>query len=61
MESGELPLQCLVTRNEASNMKLKPQLRKLRCSDVPTAGSFANGFAIMSQTLPPQSRRLTQR
>jgi len=28
-------------------------------SDVPTAGSFANGFAILLQTLPPQARRLT--
>ncbi len=32
---------------------------RLHGSDVPTPGSFANGFAILSQTPLPQSRRLT--
>ncbi len=43
-----------------SNIKLKSVLSlRLRSSDVPTTGSFANGFAILSQTPPPQARRLT--
>jgi hypothetical protein len=44
------------------NMSFKPLFRsKLRQhSDVPRKASFANGFAILSQTKPYTSRRLTK-
>ena len=41
-----------------SIMLFKPQLRKLRCSDVPFQASFADGFAILMQTLFSTLRRL---
>jgi hypothetical protein len=43
------------------NMLFKPHFRlRLQCSDVPFQASFANGFAILSQTLPSTARRLTR-
>ena len=44
-----------------SIMLLKP-LRALRAlrSDIPFQASFANGFAILLQTLPSTARRLTR-
>ena len=44
----------------AYNIQFKPGFRlRLQPSDAATPGSFANGFAILSQTPPPQLRRLT--
>ncbi len=42
----------------AHNRQFKPVA--IAPSDVPTPGSFANGFAILLQTPLPQSRRLTK-
>jgi hypothetical protein len=41
-------------------MSFKPSPRKRAHSDVPLQVSFANGFAILSQTDPSASRRLTK-
>jgi len=45
----------------AHNIQFKPCFRRKRLqhSDAVTPGSFANGFAILSQTIPPYLRRLT--
>jgi hypothetical protein len=41
-------------------MLFKPHFRlRLQCSDAPLQDPFANGFAILSQTLPSAARRLT--
>ena len=41
-------------------MQLKSQFRlRLHCSDVPLQAPFAHGFAIVAQTPPSASRRLT--
>jgi hypothetical protein len=45
----------------AYNIQFKPGLRlRLQRSDVPTPGSFANGFAILLQTLPSAAGHLTR-
>jgi hypothetical protein len=44
-----------------ANIKFKPCFRSklLQHSDVPLQAPFAHGFAIVAQTTPSASRRLT--